>query len=332
MFEMKRREFITLLGGVAAAWPLAARAQQGERMRRIGVLMGQAAIDSEGQSRAAALRNALQDLGWIDGRNVRFELRWFAGEPDRAAAYARELVDLAPDVIVANTVPGLAAVARATRAIPTVFVAVTDPVGSGYVAGLAQPGGNITGFSTFEPPIGGKWLEALKQIAPATRKVAVIVDPDFVGFAAIWRAIQAAAPAFGVEVTPAVFRDAADIEPAVTAVAGAPNLALIVLPHAVTTAHRDQIVGLAARHRLPAVYPFRFFATAGGLMSYGINITDLFRRSASYVDRILKGEKPADLPVQAPTKYELVINLKTAKALGLDVPSNLLALADEVIE
>jgi putative tryptophan/tyrosine transport system substrate-binding protein len=195
-------------------------------VRRIGVLMGQAAIDSEGQSRAAALRNVLQDLGWIDDRNVRFELRWFAGEPDRATVYARELVDLAPDVIVANTVPGLAAVARATRTIPTEFVAVTDPVGSGYVAGLAEPGGNITGFSTFDPPIGGKWLEALRQIAPATRKVAVIVDPDFVGFAAIWRAIQAAAPAFGVEVIPAVFRDAADIEPAVTAVAGAPNLAL----------------------------------------------------------------------------------------------------------
>jgi putative tryptophan/tyrosine transport system substrate-binding protein len=328
---MSRRKFISLLGG-AAAWPLAVRAQQPDRMRRIGVLMGQAAIDSEGQSRAAALRNALQDLGWIDGRNVRFELRWFAGESDRATVYARELVDLAPDVIVANTVPGLAAVARETRTIPTVFVAVTDPVGSGYVAGLAQPGGNITGFSTFEPPIGGKWLEALRQIAPATRKVVVIVDPDLVGFAAIWRAIQAAAPAFGVDVIPAVVRDAADIEPAVTAVAGAPNLALIVLPHAVTTAHRDQIVGLAARHRLPAVYPFRFFATAGGLMSYGINITDLFRRSASYVDRILKGAKPGDLPVQTPTQYELVINLKTAKTLGLEVPDKLLALADEVIE
>jgi putative tryptophan/tyrosine transport system substrate-binding protein len=188
-FCVGRRMFITLICGAAAAWPLAGRAEQPDRVRRIGVLMGQAAIDSEGQSRAAALRNVLQDLGWIDGRNVRFELRWFAGEPDRATVYARELVDLAPDVIVANTVPGLAAVARATRTIPTEFVAVTDPVGSGYVAGLAEPGGNITGFSTFDPPIGGKWLEALRQIAPATRKVAVIVDPDFVGFAAIWRAI-----------------------------------------------------------------------------------------------------------------------------------------------
>jgi putative tryptophan/tyrosine transport system substrate-binding protein len=328
---MKRRAFIAGVGS-AAAWPLVGRAQQPERMRHIGVLMGQTASDLEGQSRVVALRRGLLELGWKDGRNVQLDVRWFAGEPDRATVYAKELVDLAPDVIIANTTPGLAAVGQATGTIPIVFLAVTDPVGSGYVAGLAHPGGNITGLSTFEPDIGGKWLEVLKLVAPATRRVAVIVDPDFAGFAAIRRAIEVAAPTFEAEVTPAVFHDAADIEPAVVAVASAPNLALIVLPHAITTAHRDLIVGLAERLRLPAVYPFRFFATSGGLMSYGIDITDLFRRSASYVDRILKGAKAGDLPVQAPTKYELVINLRTAKALGLNVPPSLLARADEVIE
>jgi putative tryptophan/tyrosine transport system substrate-binding protein len=329
---MRRRQFITLLGG-AAAWPLAARAQQGERMRRIGVIMVNAESDPEGQTRIRAFRQRLQELGWAEGRNVRIEYRWGAGDVDRARAYAAELVSLAPDVILSNGSPALAALHRATRGIPVVFVVVVDPVGAGYVQSLARPGGNITGFSTFEPEIGSKWLELLKEARSDLRRVAGILDPNFRGFAAVWDAIEGMAPTLGLGVTKVALRDATDdIESTVAAFAQEPGGGLIVLPTAINNVSRDRIFSLAARHRLPAVYPFRHYATDGGLMSYGFDTPDLFRRGASYIDRILKGEKPADLPVQAPTKFEFVINLKTAKALGLTVPPTLLARADEVIE
>jgi ABC-type uncharacterized transport system substrate-binding protein len=329
---MRRRAFILALGG-AAAWPLAARAQQTDRVRRIGVLIGNAESDPEGQTRAVALRQDLQKLGWAEGRNIRIDYRWGAGEPDRAQAYAAELVALAPDVIVAHGTPASTAVQRATHGIPVVFVVVVDPVGAGLVQSLAQPGGNITGFATFEPEIGGKWLELLKESSPGLKQVAGILDPAFRGFAAVWRAIESLAPTFGLRVTSVVHRDVSDdIESAVAAFAQDAGGGLIVLPTAINNISRKRIISLAARHRLPAVYPFGIYATDGGLMSYGFDSLDLFRRGASYVDRILKGEKPADLPVQAPVKYELVINLRTAKTLGLAIPPTLLARADEVIE
>jgi putative ABC transport system substrate-binding protein len=330
---MRRRNFIALLGGAAVAWPLAARAQQGEGVRRIGMLIANAESDPEGQIRAAAFRQDLQKLGWTEGRNIRIDYRWGAGEPDRARAYAAELMALAPDVIVANGTLASTALQRATRSIPVVFVVVIDPVGAGLVESLAHPGGNITGFATFEPEIGGKWLELLTEISPGLRRIAGILDPTFLGFATVWRVIESIAPRFRLGVTSVVHRDPDDdIEAAVAAFAQEPGGGLIVLPTPANNISRERIISLAARHRLPAVYPFRLYATDGGLMSYGFDSFDLFRRGASYVDRILKGEKPADLPVQAPTKYELVINLKTAKALGLEVPPTLLARADEVIE
>jgi len=329
----KRRDFITLLGGAAVALPIAARAQQTGRMRRIGVLIGPAESDPEGQTRAEALRQDLQKLGWTEGRNIRIDYRWGTGEPDRAQASAAELVALAPDVIVAHGTPAATAVQRATRSIPIVFLVVVDPVGAGLVEGLAQPGSNITGFSTFEPEIGGKWLELLKEISPRLKRVAGILDPAFRGFAVVWRSIESFAPTFGLSVTSVVHRASSDnIESAVAAFAQEEGGGLIVLPTPINFFSRERIFSLAARHHLPAVYPFQSFATDGGLMSYGFDSRDLFRRGASYVNRILKGEKPADLPVQAPTKYELIINLKTARALGLEVPAKLLALADEVIE
>ena len=330
---MKRREFITLLGGAAAAWPLAARAQQPERMRRIGVLMASAADDPESQARIAAFLQGLAQLGWTDGRNVRIDTRWATTNADDLRRHAAELAALAPDVIVAAT--GTATVApllQATRTVPIVFVIVIDPVGAGFVASLARPGGNATGFLMFEYGLSGKWLELLKQIAPGVTRAAVLRDPAIASGIGQFAAVQAVAPSLGVELSPVDVRDAPEIERAVTAFARSGNGGLIVTASAVATRHRDLIVTLAARHRLPAVYAARHYVAAGGLISYGPDLIDQYRRAAGYVDRILKGEKPADLPVQAPTKYELVINLKTAKALGLDVPPTLLARADEVIE
>jgi len=330
---MQRRDFITLLGGAAVAWPLAVRAQQPKRMRRIGVLMVNDASDLDGQARILAFRNGLRDLGWNEGGNIQIDYRWGAGDFDRAQAYVSELLALSPDVVLANGTPALSALHRATQNIPVVFVVVTDPVGAGFVKSLAQPGGNITGFSTFEPEIGGKWLELLIEISPGLRRVAGVLDPAFTGFAEVWHAVESLAPRMGIEVTSVVFHDRTnDIESAVESFAAKPKGGLIVLPTAINNIARDRIFSVAARYRLPAVYPFRHFSVDGGLMAYGFDPRDLFLRGASYVDRILKGENPANLPVQAPTKFELMINLKTAKALGLTVPQTLLARADEVIE
>ena len=326
---MKRREFITLLGG-AAAWPLAARAQQPERMRRIGVLMNLATDDAEGQARLAAFVQDLQQLGWTDGRNVRIDVRWVAGDARLFHRYADELLALAPDAILASATPSVQALQQATGTVPIVFANVSDPVGMGLVASLARPGGNITGFTPNEFGFGAKWLELLKEIAPGVTRVAVLRDLT-IGPAQL-SAIQAVAPSFRVELSAVGVRDAGEIERAVAAFARSSNGGMIVTPSTSAIVHRHLITMLAARHGLPAVYSFRYFVTAGGLISYGANATDQFRRAAGYVDRILKGAKPADLPVQAPTKYELVINLKTAKAIGLEVPPTLLARADEVIE
>jgi putative ABC transport system substrate-binding protein len=329
---MQRREFMTLLGGAAAAWPLAARAQQADRVRRIGMLMSTAADDPDGQARIAAFLDGLQQLGWTDGRNVKIDYRWPAGDADKSRKYAAELVALAPDIILAFGSANMTSLLQATRTVPIVFVAVPDPVGAGYVDSLSRPGGNATGFMTFEYSMGGKWLEVLKEIAPGVTRVAVLRDPAITSGIGQWGAIQSAAPSLGVEVNPINVSDAGDIERAVTAFARSSNGGLIVTASGLTIAHRDLINTLAARHKLPAVYFERLFVAAGGLISYGSVVVDQSRRAASYVDRILKGEKPADLPVQAPTKFELVINLKTAKALGLTVPPSLLARADEVIE
>jgi putative tryptophan/tyrosine transport system substrate-binding protein len=333
MLDLRRRDFISLLGGVAAAWPFAARAQQAERVRRIGVLAAYAENDPEAQARVVAFRQALQGLGWTEGRNIAMEYRWGAGDAGRARTFVAELVSLKPDVILAHGTPALTALYEATRTIPVVFVSVIDPVGAGTVQSFARPGANITGFSTFEPEIGGKWLELLKEIAPGLKRVAGVSDPAFRGFAGVWRAIEAMAPRFGVQVTSVSFQAPTDdLESAVAAFAREEGGGLIVVPTALNALHRHRIFSVAAQNRLPAIYAFRFYATDGGLMSYGIDTVDLFRRGASYVDRILKGENPGELPVQAPTKFELVINLKTAKALGLDVPLQLQQLADEVIE
>jgi putative tryptophan/tyrosine transport system substrate-binding protein len=329
---MQRREFITLLSGAAAAWSVAARAQQGERMRRIGVLMPIATDDPEGQTRIAAFQQGLQQLGWTDGRNVRIETRWSRGNATITLKYVAELVALAPDVILATGSNTMGPLLQATRAVPIVFVTVPDPVGAGFVDSLARPGGNATGFTAFEYGLSGKWLELLKEIAPGVTRAAVIRDPAITAGIGQFAAIQSMAPSIGVEVSPVNVRDAGEIERAVTAFARAPNSGLIVTGSALAVTHRDLIVMLAARHKLPAVYWDRLLVTAGGLISYGPSITDQYRRAAVYVDRILKGEKPSDMPVQAPTKYELIINLKTAKALGLTVPPSLLARADEVIE
>jgi putative tryptophan/tyrosine transport system substrate-binding protein len=329
---MKRRDFITLLGGTAATWPLAARAQQPERMRRIGVLDTLGADDPEAQARNGAFVQGLQQLGWTIGHNVRVDTRWSAGSVDTMRRNVTELVALAPDVILATGTPSLGPLLQATRTVPVVFVLVPDPVGAGFVDSLARPGGNVTGFTQFEYSMSVKWLELLKQLAPSVTRAAVLRDPTVTSGIGQFGAIQGAAASFGVEVVPLGVRDASDIERAIAAFAREANDGLIVTTGGLTTLHRVLIAALAARHRLPAVYPARFFATAGGLISYGSDRIEPYRRAAGYVDRILKGEKPADLPVQAPTKYELVINLQTAKALGLDVPQSLLARADEVIE
>jgi putative ABC transport system substrate-binding protein len=331
MSGMRRREFITLLGGGAAVWPIAASAQA-DRVRRIGVLMPLAADDREAPARIAAFHQGLQQLGWNVGRNVRIEYRWGAGDPERIRKSITELIDLAPDVILAGGSATLAPLLQATRAVPIVFVHVPDPVGAGFVDSLGRPGGNATGFAIFEYGISGKWLELLKQVAPTVTQAGVVRDPAISAGIGQWGAIQAMAPSVGVEVVPVNVRNAPEIERAVTAFARSPNGGLLVTASALAVLHRDLIVTLAAQHKLPAVYWERFFVTSGGLISYGPDVVDQFRRAASYADRILKGENPADLPVQAPVKYELAINLKTAKTLGLEVPPSLLARADEVIE
>ena len=317
-----RRQFITLFGGAAAAWPLAARAQPAERMRRIGVLMNLAADDGVAEAHLAAFVQGLQQLGWTDGRNVRIEYRWAAGDASRFQTYAKELLALAPDVILASAAPSVQALQRATRSVPIVFANVSDPVASGFVQSLARPGGNTTGFMQFEYGLSGKWLEVLKQVAPDVTRAVVLRDPDVGTGTTQFAVIQAMAPLLRVEVNPVNVRDPSEIIRTVEAFTGSPNGGLIVTASALAVRHRDLITMLAARHRLPAVFPFREFVTAGGLISYGIDQNDNYRRAAGYVDRILKGEKPADLPVQAPTKYELVINLKTAKALGLELPKH----------
>ena len=327
---MNRRDFITLLGSVAA-WPLAAQAQQGARMRRIGVLMGQAEDDPEAQARVAAFEQGLQQLGWSDGRNVRIDRRWAGGDADRTRRYAAELIALAPDVILAPGSFTIGPLLQVSRSVPIVFVHVPDPVAAGFVESLARPGGNATGFILFEYATSAKWLELLKQIAPGLTRVAVIRDPALTSGTGQFAAIPALAPSLGVEVSPAK-RDAGEIERAITAFARSPNGGLILTGSALSQVHRQTIVALAARHKLPAIYYERFVVAEGGLMSYGPSLVDQFQRAAGYADRILKGEKPADLPVQTPTKYELAINLKTAKALGLEVPPTLLVRADEVIE
>jgi putative tryptophan/tyrosine transport system substrate-binding protein len=328
---MRRREFITLLGGAATAWPLPTRAQQGQRVRRIGVLTFGAADDREATAYIAAFVQGLKQLDWTDGRNVRIDVRWGANDSERARRDATELVALAPDIILAAGSQAMAALQQATRTIPIVFVNVSDPVGAAYVASLARPGGNATGFMAFEYGMSGKWLELLKEIAPRVTRAAIVRDPTVpVGIGQLG-AIQSVAPSFGVEANPIDVRDASEIERAVAAFAGSPNGGLIVTASPLAVVDRELIVTLAARHRLPAVYFDRMFVNAGGLISYGLG-TDPYRQAATYVDRILRGEKPADLPVQAPTKYELVINLKTAKALGIDIPPMLLARADEVIK
>ena len=329
---MKRREFITLLGAASAAWPFAARAQQPERMRRIGVLMNLTADDAEGQARLAAFLQGLQEAGWAVDRNVRIDTRWSAGIADEVRKYAAELVTLAPDVILASSSAAIAPLLEATRTIPIVFAGITDPVAAGYVESLARPGGNATGFIIYEYSIGGKWLELLKEIAPRVTRVAVLREFAIAAGPGQFGAVQALAPSVGVELRPIDVRDAGEIERAMTAFAQVPNGGLIVTGSPSALRHRQLISTLAVRHRLPAVYPNRVYVSGGGLISYGPDFLLQFRRAASYVDRILKGEKPSDLPVQTPTKYALVINLKTAKALSLDVPPSLLARADEVIE
>ena len=330
--QLYRRDFITLLGGAAVAWPLAGYAQHSERVRRIGVLMNLAADDPEAQARLAAFHQGLQEAGWAVGRNLRIDYRWGAGDADRFRRYAPELVALAPDVILATsgtTVPWLL---QATRSVPIVFAQVPDPVGAGFVASLAHPGGNITGFTNFDYSIGGKFLELLKEIAPRVTRAAVLRDAGDPAGIGQWGAIQTAAPSFGVELRAVDVRDVGEIERGLTTFARASNSGLIVTGSAPAMVHRELIITLAARYQLPAVYPTRPYVADGGLISYGPDTIDQFRRAAGYVDRILKGEKPGNLPVQAPTKYSLVINLKTAKALGLDVPATVLARADEVIE
>ena len=327
---MRRREFITLIGG-AAVWPLTARAQQGERMRRIGVLTG-TGDDEYSQARLAVFLQALQQLGWTDGHNVQVEKRWGRGDADRIRKYAAELVALAPDVIFATGGPSVEQVLKVTRVVPIVFAITPDPVGSGLVQSLSRPGGNATGFVQFEYSLSGKWLELLKQIVPNVTRAAVLRDPDITAGIGQFAVIQSVAPSLGVEVIPISTRDVAEIEPAIAAYARSDTGGMIVTASASSAFHRELIIALAARYKLPAVYSGRDFVTSGGLISCAADFFDQFRKAAGYVDRILKGEKPSDLPVQAPTKYELVINLKTAKSLGLTVPPTLVARADEVIE
>jgi putative ABC transport system substrate-binding protein len=328
---MRRRQFLGVVGG-AAVWSLAARAQQTEQKRRVGVLMGLGADDAEAQDRIAAFEQGLQQLGWTNGNNLQIDYRRGAGGTDLTRRYADELVALAPDVILASGGTVVGPLLQATSAVPIVFTITLDPVGAGFVDRLSRPGGNVTGFMQFEYNLSGKWPELLKEIAPGVNRVAVLRDPTIPSGIGQFASLQSVAPSFGVELSPVNVRDASEIERDVTAFVRGSNRGLIVTSSGLAAVHRQLIITLAARHRLPAIYSYRYFATSGGLISYGPDPIDQYRRAAGYVDRILKGEKPADLPVQAPTKYELVINLKTAKALGLTVPAPLLARADEVIE
>ena len=329
---MRRRDFIKAIASSAAAWPLAARAQQPDRMRRIGVLMNTAVDDREGQAGVAAFHKVLQQIGWAVGRNVQIDIRWGENNAELDRKYATELVALAPDVILASGSPSVAALQNITRAVPIVFVRVSDPVGGGFVDSLARPGGNTTGFMLFEYSFSGKWLELLKQIVPQMTQAVVLRDSSNRAGIGEFSAIQSAAPSLGVEVRPVDVRDGDAIERALAAIGRTPNGGVIVTPSAAVSTYHDAIINLVARYKVPAVYGFRYNVIDGGLISYGPNRIDQFRRAAEYVDRILKGEKPAELPVQAPARYELVINLKTAKALGITIPAALLARADEVIE
>jgi putative ABC transport system substrate-binding protein len=326
---MKRREFITLLGGAVAAWPLTARAQQRERMREIGVLM---TGRMNAQLRMDTIQQGLQKLGWADGHNVRIEYRWAVGDAEKVRAFAKELVDRQPDILVVQGSTAVQALLQETHTIPIVFVQVIDPVGQGFTASMARPGGNVTGFSIFEESMGGKWLALLKEIAPDIARVTVVANPRTTPIGVILQSVQTAAPRLGVELISALVHDTTELELAITAQSREPGGALLVLPDVFTSTHRELIIQLTARHRLPAIYSFRFFATSGGLISYGVDPDEPFRQVPIYVNRILRGERPGDLPVQGPTKFELVVNLKTARTLGLTVPPTLLATADEVIE
>jgi putative ABC transport system substrate-binding protein len=331
-FDIRRREFVAALGGTAAAFPVTARAQQGGRMRRIGVLMDAAEDDPEYQARLAAFRQGLERLGWAEGRNVRTDTRHGTGRPDQFPVLAKELIALQPDVIFVTGTGTTAAVQRESRTIPIVFIGVADPIGEGFIASLARPGGNLTGFLSLEASVAGKWLAMLKEIAPDLARAALVGNPKTGAHDYFLRAAEALAPALAIELLPGRVETAADIEHAIESIARVPNGGLVLPPDGTTIVHRDLILALAARHRLPAVYALRFFVAAGGLMSYGTDLVDRYRQASIYVDRILRGEKPADLPVQAPVKYETVLNLKTAKALGLTVPDLLIVRADEVIE
>jgi putative ABC transport system substrate-binding protein len=328
---MRRRNFIALLGS-AAAWPLAARAQRPDKMPRIGVLMSFVENDAEAQSWIRAMVGRLDELGWTDGLNIHILYRWPGSNVARLEAFTKELIELRPDLLIAAGTPAANSLWRMTRSIPVILVQVADPVELGFVASLARPGGNITGFSNYELSIGGKWLQALKEVAPQIARVGVLVDQQNPSWIAYLHSVELAAPSFNLELSPSNVGSKEDIEGAIGGLARSSNVGLLVLPAPVTLLHRELIVKLSVRDRVPAVFPYRFFTEIGGLMSYSVDLIDMYQRAASYVDRILKGEKPADLPVQAPTKYQLVINLKTAKALGLDVPATLLARADEVIE
>jgi putative tryptophan/tyrosine transport system substrate-binding protein len=329
-----RRQFISVLGGAAAAWPLAVRGQQPERMRRIGVMMGLAEDNREGRQEADALRQGLRDLGWTDGRNIRFDFHWDINEPSRAQLIAKDVVAIQPDLIVSHTTPATAAVFKLTRSIPIVFISLADPIGLGLVSNFARPGGNVTGFTNLEPSMGGKWVEVLKDIYPGIRRVAILFNPGTAsaGGNLYLPSFKLACAALGVEPIESPAHNVAEIEQAIDALGREPNGGLVAMADISISLNRELIIRLAATNRLPLIAAFRFFPDEGGLVSYGPNVTDLFHRASTYVDRILKGEKPADLPVQAPTKFELALNLKTAKSLGLTVPQSLLAIADEVIE
>jgi putative ABC transport system substrate-binding protein len=325
---------MTLVGGAAAGWPVAARAQQPDRMRRVGMLSNLAESDSEAQEPVAALHQALAELGWVDGRNLRIDHRWAAGDPRRLIAFAKEMLGLQPDVVIGHTTPAVIALRNETDTIPIVFVQISDPIGTGFITNLARPGGNMTGFTNFESSMGGKWVEMLKEIAPGVARVALMFNPETAPYVTRYYQgpFEAAAPLFGVQPSINPVHNDLEVEGAITALGREPGGGLIVMPDSFNIVHRERIIALAARHKMPVIYPYRYAITEGGLISYGVEQVDLFRRTAAYVDRILRGTKPAELPVQAPVKFELAINLKTAKALGLAVPPTLLALADEVIE
>jgi putative ABC transport system substrate-binding protein len=329
---MKRRDFVTLLAGTIATKPLAARAQQPERMRRIGVLMGIPQSDQEGQARAAAFRQGLQELKWVEDRNIHVDYRWGGGDSTLINNYAVELVGLKPDVILATNTPTVRALQQTTRSIPIVFAGLSDPIGDGFVASLSRPEGNITGFSSLDPPIAGKWMQLLKEVSPAIERIAVIFNPNTAPHSLYLPAMEAAAQSLGVKFERSIVRNEASIETAIAALGSSRDAGFIVMPDVFVFSHRRLIYTTAASHRVPAIYPFRYHAVDGGLMSYGSEIADQFHQAASYVDRILKGERPADLPVQAPTKFEFVINLRTAKELGLVIPPRVLALSDAVID